>query len=311
MNKIINKNLTWRELKGLHGLYLNGSTRAKIRSHPYVNHLFSEKGIIDYKLGNSKVLVSLDGFNEFYETHLKESYELYENFFAQFGFLKPQSAYKERDIRVLMLIHQQRSQIVEAKVSRKKLASRFFADSKCLQPESALEKAALNILGIDSFQGEDPKDQQYRLVLDCKKPRCIVLCENIDFLLYPDLARDNNIWLWHVGGNNIQKLDHLPPIELPIYYSCDWDYHGLKIYQNIKNKIPQIELLYPSAVNKTKPVNSPNHNSKWLSHIPLSGLSDDGKYFAPKAKILINYLIDNDEWIEEESNDLLQMLECC
>ncbi len=304
----MNENLTWRELKALNDIYIKRQSPAKVQLHPYINYLFDDKGLLDHKYANTKVLIPTLGFDQYYEDRHKSNFCEYKDFFARHSFLKPQSNYKERDIRVLMLIAEQRDQILTNQYSRKKFSTDFFDDSKYLLPDSSLEKAILNILELDNFLGSDPKDQQYRIVLDCKSPELIVLCENIDFLLYPDLARQNNIWLWYVGGNNIKKLDYLPPIDLPIYYSCDWDYHGLLIYQGIKEKIPQIKLLFPSAVNASKSVYSKNHKSDWLYHLPFSGLEQSFDYYSDEAMALIKELIAKKEWIEEESNNLLSMI---
>ena len=304
----MNENLSWRELKALNDIYTKRQSSAKVQLHPYIKHLFDGKGFLDHKYANTKVLIPALGFDQYYEIRHKKDFSEYQDFFAQHSFLKPQSNYKERDIRVLMLIAEQKEQILTNQYSRKKFSTDFFDDSKYLVPHSSLEKAILNILGLENFQGSDPKDQQYRIVLDCKLPELIVLCENIDFLLYPDIARENNIWLWYVGGNNIKKLDHLPAVNLPIYYSCDWDYHGLHIYQGIKEKIPQIKLLFPSAVNAAKTVYSKNHKSDWLYHLPFSGLMENSDYYSDEAKTLIRELIAKKHWIEEESNDLLSMV---
>ena len=306
---MLNENLSWRELKALNDLYLKRSTKAKIQKHPYIKFLFEQKGVIDHKPANTSVLVPSAKFDSFYEEYFKDNFQVYLDFFHQYTFLQPQSNYKERDIRVLMLIATLKDQILEQKYSRKKFSNHFFEeDAKYLVPNSSLEKAILNILGLPQFAGADPKDLQYRTVLDCKKPKLIVLCENLDFLLYPDIARGNSIWLWYVGGNNIEKLDHLPAINYPIYYSCDWDYHGLIIYQRIKEKIPQIQLLYPSAVEKAKSVYSKSHSSDWLYHQPFSGLSTNKNNYSTNAVQLIKELITKKQWIEEESNDLLEMV---
>ena len=304
----MNENLSWRELKALNDIYTKRQSSAKVQLHPYIKHLFDGKGFLDHKYANTKVLIPTAEFDQYYENRHKKDFGEYLDFFNQHSFLKPQSNYKERDIRVLMLIAEQKEQILTNQYSRKKFSTDFFDDSKYLVPDSSLEKAILNILELKNFQGSDPKDQQYRLVLDCKSPEIIVLCENIDFLLYPDIARENNVWLWYVGGNNIEKLDHLPPIDLPIYYSCDWDRHGLQIYQCIKEKIPQIKLLFPSAVNAAKTVYSGSHKSDWLYHLPFSGLIQDSDYYSSRAKNLIRDLIRRKEWIEEEANDLLMMI---
>jgi len=304
---MLNENLSWRELKALNDLYRKRFTRAKIQKHPYIKFLFEEKGVIDHETANTRVLVATSKFNSFYQERFKNNFQKYLDFFNQYSFLKPQSNYKERDIRVLMLIANQKDEILEQKYSRKKFSNHFFdEDAKYLVPDSSLEKAILHILDLEQFVGFDPKDLQYRTVLDCINPKLIVLCENLDFLLYPDVAREHNIWLWYVGGNNIKKLDHLPSIDYPIYYSCDWDYHGLEIYQRIREKIPQIRLLYPSAVEKAKSVYSKNHKSDWYYDRSFSDL--DNTLYSDSDVQLIKQLIYKKQWIEEESNDLVQMI---
>lgn len=300
-------NLSWRELKALNDLYINGFTRAKIQNHAYIQYLFRDRGLLDQKFGNANVLIATQNFEQFYEMQLKDNFSFYSSFFGSHGFLKPQSNYQERDIRVLMLIADKKKEILDSKYSRKKFSSLFFDDSKYLKQDSSLEKAVLSILELDAFQLNDPSDQQYRLVLDCKSPKLIVLCENIDFLLYPELARENNIWLWYIGGNNTKKLDHLPPVTLPIYYSCDWDYDGLKIYERIRDKIPAIELLYPNNP-LLKPVDTYNHKSSWKSHMNVSKLNLNSDYYDKRSIQLIESLVAQDCWIEEESNDLIQMI---
>ncbi|MGZ4079024.1 MAG: hypothetical protein ACXVDW_16215, partial [Bacteroidia bacterium] len=146
----------------------------------------------------------------------------------------------------------------------------------------------------------------YKFVVDCINPKCIVLCENIDFLLLPWVSRESNIELWYAGGNNIEKLNHLPPINLPIYYSCDWDCEGLKIYERIKEKINQIEILYPSALHLSKSVYVKKHNTDWNYEKPFSGLTPT--LYNEQATSLINSLIKDKKWIEEESNDLIEMM---
>ncbi len=305
---MLNENLSWRELKALNDLYHKRLTKARIQKHPYIKFLFQEKGAVDHKPANTSVLIPTAKFNPFYEERFKENVQKYIDFFNRYTFLKPQSNYQERDIRVLMLIANQKEQILQQEYSRKKFSNHFFEeDAKYLVPESSLEKAILNILGLKQFVGVDPKDLQYRTVLDCKNPKLIVLCENLDFLLYPEVARENHIWLWYVGGNNIEKLDYLPPINYAIYYSCDWDYHGLVIYQRIREKIPQIKLLYPSAVEKAKSVYSKNHKSDWQNDRSFSGLNKS--YYSEKAIQLVQELIARKQWIEEESNELVKMVE--
>ena len=124
--------------------------------------------------------------------------------------------------------------------------------------------------------------------------------ENLHFLRMPWQAREYNIELWYAGGNNLAKLEHLSPIPNPIYYSCDWDYDGLAIYQRVKVYIPSIKLLYPAAVDSAKSVHTANHHSEWKLNTLFSGL--DESLYTLNEKELIEKLIEREQWIEEENN---------
>ena len=161
------------------------------------------------------------------------------------------------------------------------------------------------ILEIEELAND--KDQQYKYVLQCPHPEKIVLCENLDFLKRPSKPRKNNIELWYAGGKNIDKLNYTGAIALPIYYSCDWDYDGLLIYQLVKDIIPQICLLPPTGLPKS--IVETDHDSHWKSDIPdgLSGLN--GHYFTETEKEIISDLMHKNQWIMEETNDLIKMVE--
>ncbi len=255
------------------------------------------------------VLEQAFGFKEEYEKEHLVNFRYYQNFLTENNVLLDQSNYSETDIRTLIFIKEKKDDILNQQYSRKKFSALFFKEegAKHLDENEGLETAVLKILELEKFPGKDPKDQQYKFVIDCTNPKLIVLCENIDFLLLPWVARENNIELWYAGGNNIEKLDHLPPIHLPIFYSCDWDYDGLKIYERIKNKIPQINLLFPSAVNDSKSVKSGSHKSDWKYDKPFSNLNTS--LFTQQAIDYINGLIKKKHWVEEESNDLMKMLD--
>jgi hypothetical protein len=198
--------------------------------------------------------------------------------------------------------------------TRRTFSSEIFkyGGSKYLENRPGLDKMVCKILQIEDFPSEDPKTLQWRFVIDCLNPESIVLCENLDFLKTPHIARQYNIELWYVGGNNTANIHHISADKLgkPLYYSCDWDYDGLKIYCRIKDilqsKSKNITLLYPSNLQNRLPVDSPHHNSKWNHSLPLAGLSSN--YFTAKEIDLICQLINKNQWIEEESNSLLEML---
>ena len=213
-----------------------------------------------------------------------------------------------------MLIADQREEARKSLTTRRTFSGEVFkyGGSKYLENRPGLEKMVLKILNIENFPSEDPKVLQWRFVVDCLNPEFLVLCENLDFLKTPNIARQHNIELWYVGGNNTSNIQYISPKKFckPLYYSCDWDYDGLKIYCRIKDMLKlkgkEVILLYPSNIQNRLPVDSPHHNSKWNHSITFSGL--EPSYFTPKEIDLINQLITKDQWIEEESNNLLEML---
>jgi hypothetical protein len=87
---------------------------------------------------------------------------------------------------------------------------------------NSVRNAVLKILEIDEFP-QTSKDLQYRLVVDYPNPKAIILCENKSFLKQPWNAKELEVKLWHVGGNNIAIIDDIDEMELPypMYYSCD------------------------------------------------------------------------------------------
>ncbi len=302
----MDKKLNWRHLKALQQIYVDGSTRNKVDGHPYFKFLV-QNGTLQTKVGKKNVLEQGVNFPEYYQREHLAQFREYYDFLEKNKILFNQANFSERDILALMFVVEQKQQILSDRYSRKKLSALFFKEgAKHLDKHPGLEKAVLSILEINEFPGRDPKDQQYKFVVNCPNPTVIVLCENINFLLMPWISRENNVELWYAGGNNIDKLNYLPEITMPIYYSCDWDYHGLAIYERIKDKIPQIILLTPSAINSRNATDSPNHNSHWNPEIPFSGLNL--KNFTMSERFLIIDLISKHEWIEEENNDLVLML---
>lgn len=303
----MNKELKWRHYKALNQIYEQGFTRNKIKDHPYIKYLLDNE-YLQVKIGKPDVLEEGIGFRNIYERELKNNYNYFLSFLKELDLITSQSNFSERDILSLIFIKNQKNQILQDHYSRKRFSALFFKDSgaKHLDKNPGLEIAVLRLLDLKKFPGKDPKDQQYKFVVNCPNPKTIVLCENIDFLLLPWIARDNNIELWYAGGNNIEKLNHLPKIELPIFYSCDWDYDGLKIFERIKKMIPEIKLLTPTNTEFSKSVKSPNHKSDWIYTKPFSNLNYD--LYSNNEIKLIKYLILRKEWIEEETNDLIKML---
>jgi len=317
MNKdhIHNRKLTWRHIKALNELYMKGKTRSKIRGHQYIDYLIHRKKFIKPQTGNLNVLEAQKDYASFFEDHLLPYFQQYLSFFEhqqiEHDARRP---YPEDDILTLMFIAKNNETLKSELTTQRTFSTKIFKGkgSKYLEKQESVRKAVCKILDIRDFPEKDPKNLQWRFVVDCLNPYCVVLCENVNFLKDPWPAKANNIELWYVGGNNTRIINDIPDekLRLPIYYSCDWDYHGLKIYSDIKailhKKKTDISLLMPPNTTDRLPVDSPDHNSFWNHKKPLSGLETSD--FKPEHFQLIEELISKDQWIEEEASGLLEIL---
>lgn len=158
----------------------------------------------------------------------------------------------------------------------------------------------------------DKKENQWRLVIDNKNPKAVIMCENKSYLKQPWIAKEAQTKLWYVGGNNIAIIDDIDESDLskPIYYSCDWDLAGLQIFLRIKAKLKErnkeIQLLYPNEPHKKESTYIEYHYSHWNLKKTFSG--SELKDFSKKEITLIRTLIEKEEWIEEESFNLSMMI---
>ncbi len=301
--------MNWVEFKALNNLYRN--KEIKLRS------MITQSGEFNYLINSIRVLdrshdkiFALDGFNRIYENDYQKRYDKYEAFLSENDLLKPQTRFEESDIEKLIDLRQGmesgeilsiRDEIRKNEETVRGVSLMFFKNEKYLIGKESLINAVKQILEIDVLA--DEKDQQYKYVLECNNPKSIVLCENIDFLKRPSFPRANNIELWYAGGKNLSKLDFSDSRGLPIYYSGDWDYDGLCIiYPIVKEKIPTIQLLTPNG--SPKGISETEHKSYW-KEFPnkLDSLLDDSQ------KTILKGLIENDQWIIEESNDFKLFLE--
>ncbi len=310
LKKPSSKDFTWPVLKALNDLYKKKKTAAKIQQVDYIRYLMEQTQLITQKKGNSNVLVAGDGYEEYYEDNFKSAYQYYYNFLDQVG-IRPDGGknFTEEDLRTLMVIYESRNELRDNLTNIEDFSGKIFdyAGSKYLKSKNGLRKAVLKILEMDEFP-QTSKDLQYRLVVDYPNPKAIILCENKSFLKQPWNAKKLEVKLWHVGGNNIAILDNVDEMELsyPIYYSCDWDFNGLEIYQRIKTKLKkrgsEIKLLMPAPPHHYLPSDSFMHKSRWNYSSDFSGL--DRSAFFQYEQNLISNLIKEDLWIEEETNIL-------
>jgi len=301
------KELNWRYLKGLHVLYKEGKTRNKLMNNSYIkNVLFRKLQLVAYANGNMDIIESKAGFKSYFEKELLEQYNYYYSFFENAGLeSSAMKKHDEYDLQTLMYIHRNNEELKKSLTTLRIFSSNVFKqkDSKYLETKKGLLKDVLSLLGIEEFPKKDPKENQSRHVADCPNPQHILLCENHDFLKVPWEFGKENIELWYVGGNNTKILNEISEryLNLPIHYVCDWDYAGLKIYQDIvaifKKKEKEVKLIYPTK-SEPKPINSGNHKSKWR-HEGFSKLKRD--YYTNKEAEMIEKLIATNTWIEEQT----------
>lgn len=312
--------MKWKYLKALNDLFVHRQTSVNIESQKDEEGQFIKRRLIDglYIIQKrplkTPIWIPCNGFDEYYEKHFKYNFDEYETFLKE-NYI-PYSAiqtYKEKDIRRLFLIKGQRQQILEKKPSEKEFLYEFLdEEAKYFLGENvSLKKAILKILGINTFEGEDSKVNQWRFVVDCPNAKCVVLCENKDRLTLTKRPLENLIELWHVGGNNTPPLERLEgKLALPIFYACDWDRNGLEIFSRIKKIIENIggkvHLLIPPHEAKRFPTISKNHKSDWFYNKDFSGLNRQD--FSIEAQNIIQELILQNKYIQEEGNDLVEMI---
>lgn len=316
MNSLRKRNrqeVSWPVLKALNDLYVQGKTGAQIQQDDFICYLMDQTGLISQKKGNNRVLVAGDAFASYYELEFKEIYRHYFDFLSLAG-ISPDArkTFTEEDIRTLMMIYESRHELKGRLSNIEDFSGKVFdyGGSKYLKYRDSVRNAVLHILEVDDFPLIS-KDLQYRLVVDHTNPKAVILCENKSFLKQPWNAKELEVKLWHVGGNNVGIIDDIDAFELnyPIYYSCDWDLHGLQIYLRIKAKLGNrgagIRILLPAPPHRYLPSDSFKHNSRWDFSKDFSGL--DQSQFSTVEAALIRQLIRNDQWIEEESNVLKEM----
>ena len=305
--------MNWMILTSLNRIYKEDKVQSNksLLANNDVKHLIDNTKEL-YEHG--KFIVKSAKFDSYYEKYHLDNYSKYLNFLDSNNLKKPQTRFEEEDINILIGIKEGiedrslcdiRNQIIEAEETVRGVSRMFFKNEKYLLNRPSLVNAVKQLLQIDELA--DEKDQQYKYVLECESPKLIVLCENIDFLKRPYHPRKNNIELWYAGGNNINKLNYIDTRGIKIFYSCDWDYHGLKIYEGVRHKIPQIKLLFPNG--KPKSITATEHKSFWRSTNDLDLLSELNKeLFNSEEQQLIKQLISNNQWIIEESNNLVEMV---
>jgi 5S rRNA maturation endonuclease (ribonuclease M5) len=307
--------IEWKHLKGLHQLYKSKQTRLKITNNDFINQvILKQRKLIKYKVGNHSIIEASARFNNYYEQEFLETYEYYNNFFQKTGIENDaKKSFDDEDLKALMFVFYNKEELKKNVTTEKKLSALIYKNqnSKYLSNKLSVKNAVLKILELDQFPEKDPKNNQWRFVVDCIEPEVIVLCENLDCLKVPLEYKNHNIELWYVGGNNTKPLEDISQdkLKLPIYYFCDWDYNGLQIYSSVKrifkSKGVDVKIIQPQTQEIAIDVDVKHHNSKWNEN-EFSNLNKED--FSLQQVEFINQLIIDNKWIEEESLDLVKLL---
>lgn len=295
---MVNKELTWREIKAFKELYTTGRTTSRIEGNSYVEFLFQNR-MLAHKGRAKNIIIANPKFRKEYEKEqLGLLYDQYYPFLEKYGLLAPHKNYTEFEIKCLIslsessLLEELAENIREGKESRNGVSGKFFKAGKHIKRQSSLEDAVLKIIGVDRFP-ENENQGFYRI--PCPSPKCIILCENFKFLKL-DIAREYNVELWYAGGNNTIPIEKLDKIDYPIYYLCDWDCAGLNIYErlyeiirNQPNKVTDLQLITPNAPSVGIKETEEHHASKWKSELEFSGLRKE--LYTPLQQQMIQMLI--------------------
>lgn len=307
--------MKWNVFKDMQMLYECGKIKKKpsFVHDPDVNHFINSTKELCV-LRKEIIIPENSTFRQTYDKLYREKFILYQSFLKDNGLEKPQTRFEHTDIDQLIQIKTQmdsgtlialREQILKANETVRGVSFMFFKNEKYLDEKKSLVEAIEKILQVPELPSG--KDKQYLYVVPCKFAKAILLCENLYFLRVPERVKQYHVELWFAGGYNIGMLENVDTRNLSVYYLCDWDYDGLRIFDLVKKKIPQIELLYPNAVSVS--IIDSEHNSHWKNpHRPeeLSDLNKD--LFDFQEKQLIEQLISTNSWIVEESNDIAEIM---
>lgn len=311
-----NRKLEWRHLRGLHELYTDGRTILKIFDNGFIRSLQKDRRLIGYKTGSGRIIEPKAGYKGYYEQYFQTSFEIYQRFIVGNHLdWDGRQNFDEYDLQTFQFIVANRADIKVGLTTIRHFSSVFFREkgSKYLEMHPGITRIVYKLLGIEAFPDQDPKNHQWRFVVDHPSPRFIILCENLANLKQPLIAQQNELELWYVGGNNIGIVEQINPAKVitPLYYSCDWDLAGLQIYVRLRDIFARkgcvLSLLEPFDKSMMMNTQSPYHSSEWQLFEPYSGL--EAAQFTPRQLTLIKELIDKRKWIEEESQDLIKVLD--
>jgi len=262
---------------------------------PLILHFIDRNYLIVSK--NSKKFCRTNSFEQSFIEEIFPLYQKYDSFIKKNQIENLENHYSVKDFGNLIKIENNKDEILNNEYTFQSILTDYFGSSKHRKINSILSEAIKKILDIDYFP-EEGKEQQYLSVLYPKNTtRYIILCENKNRLITP---RHDFIEFWYSGGKNTKQLRFIPKPKVPIFYLCDWDFDGLNIYIDIKQKyLPTIMTLIPenfkSLMEKQEEVK--NHRSKWKNN-------NFFQYLSETEKEIVDVLFEKDSIIEEQKIQL-------
>lgn len=326
----MDKEINWKIIKAFHKLY-NGEkilNNATMKS-PYVKRQLKLNRIVPSL--NYKNKCEKDEFGKFASYYERifikngvSKYEYYLPFLKEINFNTQQGNLREYDLKKLIEIKQfwndedlfhLRQQILAARETLSGISKKFFKSSKYIKNnpnKESLKSAIKALLDIEEFVESDEK---YLIPIHCThtKPRTAIICENFYFLRLPHIVQENEVQLIYFGGYNISKIKNMIPIDMPLYYLCDWDMDGLKIYEQARDCLKtttgkDLILITPSGGNAEKISETEEHHSSEWKGENFESCGFNPEYYTKDQIYRINQLIKDDKWIEEEGNRLPEII---
>ena len=288
---IVPPDTSYKVFKYLNKLHLERGAREKYADEKLIIYL-KDRGYIQSAAGK---LLSTSKFANLYVNEILPLHIKIQEFIDSHGLQRMESHYLLSDFAGLILVANEKLDILEKELSLQQILSKYFNSSKHSAVNSNLSEALKTVLSISEFP-EESKDFQFLSILyPMQTSRCLLLCENKNRL---KMQRHRFIEFWYAGGRNTIQLQYIPKPVLPMYYLFDWDHDGISIYLHIrKNYFPDLKAFTPTDAGdlmiSQKDVKG--HFSKWKkeSALMLECLS------ATEGEI-VSRLIHEDKVIEEQ-----------
>jgi hypothetical protein len=316
---LLNKEFTWHTVRAMHELRHQGRTRLQVLpGNAYVQDLLDRR-LLRLKPGRRPVLLKEPGpdFDQEFDALLAAVHDEARQFLETHQLLTPYLNYTLRQIQGLAGVYANAVVITRDELSRRDISSVHMGGSKVLKDHPALFRDTLQLLGLQELATADHILQTAVYTTGQFRANIIVLCENENYPKQAQKAQKLGIELKNAGGANVSKLEKyfVPPPEVNLYYACDWDYDGLRIFRAIaagyQRQSRTIKLLTPLNTAERKPVDSPDHYSQWDARLWDDDLEPDAPanaVFTVPQQALIRQLMATNTWIEEESSEFTALM---